>query len=70
MSDRANTITVVLEKETRIDELDNIIHSIRMIKGVVTADANVSKETEYWAFEKAKWELQRKLWEVLYTEKS
>lgn len=66
MSDRANTITVVLEKETRVDDLDSILNSIKMLKGVVTADANVSKETDYWAVEKARWELTNKLWEVLY----
>ena len=66
MSDRANTITVVLEKETRVDDLDNILNSIKMIKGVATADANVASLGDYWAVEKARWDLTNKLWEVLY----
>lgn len=66
MSARANTITVVREKETRIDDLDSILDSIKMIKGVATADANVTNIGDYWAVEKARWELTNKMWEGIY----
>ena len=66
MSDRINTITVVLEKETRLDDCDAIIAAIRMTKGVLSADPNVAEPFEYTAFERARHELRQELKEVLY----
>lgn len=66
MSDRANTITVVLENQTRVDDLDNTLNAIRMIKGVISAEANVSTIDDFWAVERARHRLTNKIWEVLY----
>jgi hypothetical protein len=66
MSDRINTITVVLEKETRLDDSDAIIAAIRMTKGVLSAAPNVNDPFEYTAFERARHELRQELREVLY----
>lgn len=66
MSDRANIITIVLDKDYRIGEdLQPILEAIRMIKGVQAADANVADQTEYLAIERAKTTLRTKLFEVV-----
>lgn len=66
MTDRAHTITVVLDKDYRTeDDLIPILEAIRMIKGVVAADANVSDATEYMAHERATLDLKRKILDLL-----
>ena len=66
MSDRINTITVVLEKEIRDDDCETILNAIRMIRGVLEATPNVADPGEYMAVERARHDLGQKLWEVLY----
>ena len=70
MSDRINTITVVLEKETRDDDCEAILTALRMTKGVRRATPNVTDAGEYMAVERARHELGQKLWEVLYPKSS
>jgi hypothetical protein len=65
MSDRINTITVLLEKDTRIDDCDAILTAIRIIKGVLKATPNVAETRDWMAEERARYELRKKLWEVL-----
>lgn len=66
MSDRANTITVVLERETRVDDCQEIIEAIEMIRGVLSAKVNVSDLVEHMAQERARNDLGEKLWKILY----
>jgi hypothetical protein len=66
MSDRINTITVVLENETRADDCEAILAAIRMVKGVIAVTPNVADPTDYMAQERARRELGQKIWEVLY----
>lgn len=66
MSDRTNTITVVLEHELRADDADTILNAIRMIKGVLTAKANVANPGEYMAIERARAALGTKIINVIY----
>jgi len=70
MSDRINTITVVLEKETRDDDCEAILTALRMTKGVLRVTPNVADAGEYMAVERARHELSQKLWEVLYPKSS
>lgn len=65
MSDRINTITVVLAEDTRDDDCESILTAIRMVKGVLRATPNVSKPSDYMAEERAKHELRKKLRDVL-----
>lgn len=65
MSDRINTITVVLEKDTRADDCESALTAIRMIKGVLRATPNVVDGRDYMAEERARHELRKKLWEAL-----
>ncbi len=66
MSDRINTITVVLEKPIRDDDCESILTSIQMIKGVLSAKPNVASPEEYMAVVRARHDLGDKLWHILY----
>lgn len=66
MSDRTNTITVVLEKDFRTDDAEQILNSIKMIKGVLTADFNIADYNEYMAIERARRDLGGKLLNIVY----
>ena len=65
MSDRINTITVVLEKDTRLDDCEAILTAIRMTKGVLRATPNVVDARDYMAEERARNEFRKKLWDAL-----
>ena len=70
MTDRYNTLTVVLEREIREDDAEKYIDAIRMIKGVLSVKGNVADYEEYMATERVRRELGEKIWEVLYPKKS
>jgi hypothetical protein len=65
MSDRINTITVLLEKDTRLDDCDAILTAIRMTKGVLKATPNVADARDWMAEERARNEFRKKLWDAL-----
>jgi hypothetical protein len=65
MSERINTIIVVLEKDTRLDDCQPILTAIRMTKGVLKATPNVVETRDWMAEERARHEFRKKLWDVL-----
>lgn len=69
MTDRFNTITVVLEKEMRDDDAEATLAAIRQIRGVLDAKGNVSDMTEWMAETRARRELGEKLLAILYSRK-
>lgn len=66
MTDRYNTLTVVLEKDIRDDDAEALLTAIRQLRGVLSVNGNVADLTAYMAEERAKRELGDKLWQVLY----
>jgi hypothetical protein len=66
MTDRFNTLTVVLEKDIRDDDAETLLTAIRQMRGVLSVEGNVSDTTAHMAEERAKHELGQKLWEVIY----
>lgn len=70
MSDRINTLTIVLDQPYRDDDVEQIVNAIRMIKGVASVTANVQNMTDHVAYDNARRDLGNKLWEVLYPEKN
>lgn len=66
MTDRYNTLTVVLEKDVRDDDAETLLAAIRQLRGVLSASGNVTDPAAYMAEERAKRELGDKLWQVLY----
>ena len=69
MSDRTNTITVVLDKDYRVDDCDHILNALKMVKGVVTASPNIADYVEYMALERVRRELIEKIWDIFYPKK-
>lgn len=66
MTDRYNTLTVVLEKDMRDDGAEVLLAAIRQLRGVLSVSGNVADPAAYMAEERAKRELGEKLWQVLY----
>jgi hypothetical protein len=66
MTDRYNSITVVLERDIRDDDAEPILSAIRMIKGVQSATGNVAEVSDYIAEQRAIRELGQKILNVIY----
>ena len=65
MTDRIHSITVVLGKDIRIDDAEQIISAIGMIKGVIKVTPNVSDIGDHVAYERARQDLASKILDVL-----
>lgn len=65
MTDRYNSLTVVLERDIRDDDAESILQAIRMIKGVLSVTGNVTNLEDHVAKESAKWELKKQIFELL-----
>jgi len=66
MTDRYNTITVVLEADMRDDDAEGLLEAIRRMRGVLTVKGDVADPTAFMAEERARRELGRGLWNLLY----
>lgn len=66
MTDRFNSLTVVLERDIREDDAEALINAINQLRGVLSVSGNVSDVTSHIAEERAKREIGDKLWSVLY----
>lgn len=68
MTDRYNSITVVLEKDIRDDDAEPIIEAIKMLKGVLAVSGNVAEYVDYVARERANKQWREKLYKLIYPE--
>jgi len=66
MTDRFNSLTVVLAKDVREDDAEDIMKAIGMIKGVISVKGRVVAAADYIAQQRVRQELSEKLWAVLY----
>lgn len=64
MTDRYNTLTVVLGSDIREDDAEGILIAIRMIKGVLCVEGNVANPGDFMAETRAKREIMGKIHEV------
>lgn len=69
MTDRVGTITLVLEKDMRIDDAEDLIKALYQIRGVIKVQPNVTDYNALMAYSRARTELQEKLWDVLREKK-
>jgi hypothetical protein len=70
MTDRYNALTVVLERDIRDDDAEQILAAIRCLRGVLSVTGNVVDIADHVARERAVSEIGEKLWRVLHEEKS
>jgi copper chaperone CopZ len=69
MSDHTVSLTVVLDKDYRVDDAEAIMTAIRMVKGVSSVTANVADIDTHVAYVRAKTDLRDRLWKVLFEDK-
>ena len=65
MTDRIHSITLVLDKDIRIDDAEMLIQAAGMFKGVINVQPNVSDYDSIVAIARVKSELTLKLFEAL-----
>ncbi len=65
MTDRVKGFTVTLEKDIRIDDVEEIQNAIAMIKGVIQVEPSISTSEDHMSRERAKYEMRNKIFEVL-----
>lgn len=65
MTDRTRCLTVILDKEYRVDDVQAITHAISMMKGVLSVDINIQDWNTHSAIMTAKRDLEKKMWEIL-----
>jgi hypothetical protein len=65
MTDKYNTIVVVLDKDIREDDAENLINAIQLLKGVIAIGGNVTDIDTYAVERRVKLELFNKLVEQL-----
>lgn len=70
MTDRFNSLTVVLEHDIREDDALAIISAIKHIRGVLSVSGNVSDITTHVACERAKHELGERILDVVYPKRA
>ena len=69
MSDRTRALTVLLDQDFRVDDVEEtIMRAIKMIKHVIDVKANVADIETYTAYAKARHDIQTRLFDILKDE--
>lgn len=61
MTDRYNALTVVLEKDMREDDAQDLLSAIRQLRGVLRVEGNVSDINSHIAYARARGDLSGRL---------
>lgn len=69
MTDRIHSVTVVLDKDYRDDDLEALMTALKMLKGVIAVEPHVADPVTMMAYARARHDLSDKIWEVLYPKK-
>ena len=64
MTDRIHSITLVLDKDIRIDDAESLIVAAGQLKGVIGVTPNISDSDSHFAYVRARNDLLTKLYEV------
>lgn len=70
MTDRINAFLVILDKNYRDDDVQQIARAIGMIKGVMAVEPNVADVEGVIAETRVRRELEGRLWEALRANKA
>lgn len=65
MTDRVNGLTVYLEEDYRIDDVQAIIDSITMTRGVLKVEPIIVDSSTFIAEERGKFEIKTKIYDFL-----
>ena len=64
MTDRINALTVVLDRDYRTDDVEDIVKAINMVRGVQSVTQHVANLGNHLAFERVKMLFFGKILEV------
>lgn len=70
MTDRFNSLTVVLEADIRDDDAQALLSAISQLRGVLKVSGNVSDLEAHVAMTRARHEIEQKLWAAFRSESS
>ncbi len=65
MTDRVNALTVVLDKDMRVDDIEHMIAAISMLKGVKKVSMHITDVADHVADVRAKREVRDKLYALI-----
>lgn len=65
MTDRVSSLTIVLEQDIRIDDVQSLMAAIMHLEGVINVKANVADISQFAALSRAHSQISRKLFDVL-----
>lgn len=65
MSDRAHSLTVVLDHDMRVDDLEALVAAIAQFRGVIRVAPNVRDAMTFVAVTRVRHSLRERLWKVL-----
>ena len=69
MTDRYSGFVVVLDRNVREDDAEQIVEAIAMVKGVIAVKPHIAEIAEVIAQERVRQELVSRLWDVLNAKK-
>jgi len=69
MTNRYNTLLVILDHDIREDDAEPLIAAIKMMRGVLSVKPNVSDFESEMAEVRARQDLAQKLFDVIYPER-
>jgi hypothetical protein len=69
MTDRVRTLTVVLDKDTRTDDVVPLVEAVRQLRGVADVGLDIADSVSFMAESRADAEWRRKLIDMLWPER-
>jgi hypothetical protein len=69
MTDRVHSLTVCLEKDISIDDLEATKSAILQLKNVIAVEVNIADSTSWMAETRARTEIANKIFNVIYGDK-
>ena len=70
MTDRVHSLTVVLDHDIRVDDVEKLTDAIRQLRSVLSVTGEVSDLTSHMAEERARHDLGQKLIRIVYPDMS
>jgi len=68
MTDRVKGLVITLEKDIRVDDVEAIIQSIRMIRGIAHVEPSITTAEDHMNRERIKYELRGKFYKFVQEE--
>lgn len=68
MSDRTSVLTVVLDRDYRVDDIKEVINAILMIKTVAEVRHDITNVETYVAYSRARLDLEKIMFEAIRKE--